>query len=48
VPGLFVAGEASRDVRLAIVAAVVGTKAAFAMNVAMPKEQGFGVGRPRQ
>lgn len=44
VPGLYVAGDASRDVQLAIVAAAEGAKAAFAMNVAMQKEEGLGVG----
>ncbi len=44
VPGLYVAGDASRDVQLAIVAAAEGAKAAFAMNVAMQKEDGLGVG----
>ena len=43
VPGLYVAGDASRDVQLAIVAAAEGAKAAFAMNVAMQKEEGLGV-----
>jgi thioredoxin reductase len=38
VPGLFVAGDASRLVRLAIVAAAEGAEAAFAMNIAMLKE----------
>ncbi len=32
VPGLFAAGDASRDVQLVIVAAAEGTKAAFAIN----------------
>jgi thioredoxin reductase len=32
VPGLFVAGDASRDVQLAVVAAAEGVKAAFAIN----------------
>jgi thioredoxin reductase len=37
VPGLFVAGDASRDVQLAIVAAAEGAQAAFAMNKALLK-----------
>ena len=44
VPGLYVAGDASRDVQLAVVAAAEGAKAAFAMNVAMQEEEGLGVG----
>jgi thioredoxin reductase len=32
VPGVFVAGDASRDVQLAIVAAAEGVRAAFAIN----------------
>jgi thioredoxin reductase len=47
VPGLYVAGDASRDVQLAIVAAAEGAKAAFAMNVAMQEEEGLGAG-PRR
>jgi hypothetical protein len=35
---LYVAGDASRLVRLAIVAAAEGAEAAFAMNTAMLKE----------
>lgn len=35
VPGLFVAGDASRHVQLAIVAAAEGVKAAFAINTAL-------------
>lgn len=35
VPGLFVAGDASRHVQLAIVAAAEGAKAAFAINIAL-------------
>jgi thioredoxin reductase len=38
VPGLYVAGDASRDVQLAIVAAAEGTKAAFAINKALLRE----------
>lgn len=36
-PGLFVAGDASREVQLAIVAAAEGAKAAFAINTALWK-----------
>lgn len=39
VPGLYVAGDASRDVQLAIVAAAEGTKAAFAINCAFQRER---------
>lgn len=39
VPGLYVAGDASRDVQLAIVAAAEGVKAAFAINSAFQKER---------
>jgi thioredoxin reductase len=38
VPGLYVAGDASRDVQLAIVAAAEGAKAAFAINSALVAE----------
>lgn len=38
VPGLYVAGDASRLVQLAIVAAAEGAEAAFAMNTALLKE----------
>jgi len=38
VPGLFVAGDASRDVQLAIVAAAEGAKAGFAINRALEEE----------
>lgn len=38
VPGLYVAGDASRRVQLAIVAAAEGAKAAFAINTALLKE----------
>jgi thioredoxin reductase len=37
IPGLFVAGDASREVQLAIVAAAEGAKAAFAINTALTK-----------
>lgn len=39
VPGLYVAGDASRDVQLAIVAAAEGVKAAFAINSAFQRER---------
>jgi thioredoxin reductase len=38
VPGLFVAGDASRDVQLVIVAAAEGTKAGLAINKELQKE----------
>jgi thioredoxin reductase len=41
VPRLFVAGDASRDVQLAIVAAAEGAKAAFAMNRELQEEEGL-------
>jgi thioredoxin reductase len=49
VPGLFVAGDASRDVQLAIVAAAEGAKAAFAINRDLQEEEGLSIesGRPR-
>lgn len=43
VPGLYVAGDASGDVQLAIVAAAEGAKAAFAMNRAMQEQEGLGL-----
>jgi thioredoxin reductase len=43
VPGLYVAGDASADVQLAIVAAAEGAKAAFAMNRAMQEQEGLGL-----
>jgi len=43
VRGLYVAGDASRDVQLAIVAAAEGAKAAFAINTALLKED---LGKP--
>jgi thioredoxin reductase len=39
VPGLFVAGDASRDAQFVVVAAAEGVKAALAINQAMQKEQ---------
>ncbi|HZI67997.1 MAG TPA: NAD(P)/FAD-dependent oxidoreductase [Thermoanaerobaculia bacterium] len=41
VPGLYVAGDASRDVQLAIVAASEGAKAAFAINRELQEEEGL-------
>jgi thioredoxin reductase len=38
VPGVFVAGNITRDVQLAIVAAAEGAKAAFAINRALTRE----------
>ncbi len=38
VPGLFVAGDASRRVQLAIIAASEGASAAYAINTALMKE----------
>ncbi len=39
VPGLYVAGDASRDVQLVIVAAAEGAKAAFAINCSLQDEE---------
>jgi thioredoxin reductase len=39
VPGLYVAGDASRDVQLAVVAAAEGVKAAIAINSAFQRER---------
>jgi thioredoxin reductase len=41
VPGLYIAGEASRDVEIAIDAAADGAKAAFAINKELSAESGF-------
>jgi thioredoxin reductase len=41
VPGLFAAGDASRDVQLVVVAAAEGTKAAFAINKELLAEAGL-------
>lgn len=41
VPGLYVAGDASRDVQMVIVAAAEGAKAAFAINESLQKEDGL-------
>lgn len=40
VPGLYVAGDAARDVQLIIVAAAEGAKAGFAINTALQDEDG--------
>lgn len=45
VPGLYVAGDASRDVQLAIVAAAEGAKAAFAINHQLQEEEGLSIAR---
>lgn len=39
VPGLYIAGDASRDVQLAIVAAAEGAKAGFAINRALDEQE---------
>ena len=44
IPRLFVAGDASGDVQLAIVAAAEGAKAAFAMNRELQEEEGLSLG----
>jgi thioredoxin reductase len=38
VPGLFAAGDCSRDVQLVIIAAAEGARAAFAMNKEMIRQ----------
>jgi thioredoxin reductase len=43
VPGLYVAGDASHDVQLAIVAAAEGAKAAFAINRELQEREGLSV-----
>lgn len=43
VPGLYVAGDASRDVQFAVVAAAEGAKAAVAINRALQEEEGLDV-----
>jgi thioredoxin reductase len=40
IPGLYVAGDASKDVQLAVVAAAEGAKAAIAINRALEQEEG--------
>lgn len=42
VPGLYVAGDASRDVQFVIVAASEGAQAAVAINKALLREDGLG------
>lgn len=39
IPGLYVAGDASKDVQLVIVAAAEGAKAGFAINSALQEEE---------
>ncbi|MDQ5871021.1 MAG: NAD(P)/FAD-dependent oxidoreductase, partial [Acidobacteriota bacterium] len=46
VTGLYVAGDASKDVQLAIVAAAEGAKAAIAINRQLQEEEGLSVARP--
>ncbi len=41
IPGVYVAGDASRDVQLVIVAAAEGAKAAFAINIALQRDDGI-------
>jgi thioredoxin reductase len=43
VPGLYVAGDASRDVQLVVVAAAEGAKAGFAINRELLAEDGLGM-----
>ena len=43
VPGLYVVGDASRDVQFAIVAAAEGAKAAVAINKALQERAGLAV-----
>lgn len=45
VPGLYVAGDASKDVQLAIVAAAEGAKAGIAINRQLQEEEGLSVAR---
>ena len=40
IPGLWVAGDASRDVQLAVVAAAEGAKAGIAINKSLQQEEG--------
>jgi thioredoxin reductase len=47
VPGLYVAGDASRDVQFAIVAAAEGAKAAVAINKALQARAGLAVAQPQ-
>ena len=46
IPGLYVAGDASRDVQFAIVAAAEGAEAAFAINTALAQEELMRQGHP--
>lgn len=41
VPGVYIAGDASPDIKLAIVAAAEGTKAGYALNRELLKEEGY-------
>lgn len=43
VPGVFVAGDASRDVQFVVVAAAEGAKVAFAINHELQREEGLAV-----
>jgi thioredoxin reductase len=45
VPGLYVAGDASRDVQFAVVAAAEGAKAAVAINQALQARAGLALCR---
>lgn len=45
VPGLYVAGDASRDVQLAIVAAAEGAKAGIAINRQLQEDEGLSLSR---
>jgi thioredoxin reductase len=47
VPGVYVAGDASHDVQLAVIAAAEGAKAAFAINKALLEEQVTATARNR-
>ena len=47
VPGLFVAGDASHDVQLAVVAAAEGAKAAFAINTELQEDEQARAGSAR-
>ena len=48
VPGIFVVGDASRDVQFVIVAAAEGAKAGVAVNKALQARAGLAVQRPQQ
>jgi thioredoxin reductase len=45
-PGLYVVGDASRDVQFVIVAAAEGAKAAVAINKALQRRAGLAVQEP--